>query len=159
MKTKYLLAILIPLLIGCKVFKKNESPKTEEVVEVLTKELIEVNNESSYKPNEEIFVSIEQLPTYVGGEQARIDFINANLKYPELAKEQGIQGTVYVTFIVEKDGSLSEAKIIRGIGGGCDEEAIRIVKLMPNWNPGKLRGNAIRIHLPFNMPIKFTIAD
>jgi protein TonB len=73
-----------------------------------------------------------------------------------MARESGIQGTVYVTFVVEKGGNVSDVKILRGIGGGCDEEAIRVIRAMPRWNPGKQRGKSVRVQ--FNMPIKFTLA-
>jgi protein TonB len=105
---------------------------------------------------EEIFVFVEDNPDYPGGDEARIKYLRDNIKYPEMAKESGIQGTVYVTFVVEKDGSISNVKVLRGIGGGCDEEAIRVLRNMPNWKPGKQRGRPVRAQ--FNMPIKFTLA-
>jgi len=77
------------------------------------------------------------------------------MKYPKKAKEQGIQGRVYITFVVEPSGSVTNIQLLRGIGGGCDEEAIRVVKLMPKWEPGTQRGQAVRVQ--FNMPIKFSL--
>jgi TonB family protein len=106
-------------------------------------------------PDEEVFVFVEELPEFPGGSEARLKFLQENLNYPQQAKEKGIQGTVYVKFVVEKDGSISDAKIIRGIGAGCDEEVLRVVKLMPKWKPGKQRGKAVRVY--FNMPVKFTL--
>jgi len=73
-----------------------------------------------------------------------------------MARESGIQGTVYVTFVVERNGNVTDVKILRGIGGGCDEEALRVVQNMPKWEPGKQRGKPVRVQ--FNMPIKFTLA-
>jgi TonB family protein len=96
-------------------------------------------------------------PEYNGGENARIKYLQESIKYPDFARERGIQGTVYTTFIVEKDGKLSQIRILRGIGGGCDEEAIRVVKAMPNWNPGKEKGKPVRVQ--FNMPIKYTLSN
>ena len=78
-----------------------------------------------------------------------------NVKYPKEAREKGIQGRVFITFIVEKDGSLTNFKVVRGIGHGCDEEAIRVAKMMPNWEPGKQRGKEVRVQ--FNLPIKFVL--
>ena len=72
-----------------------------------------------------------------------------------MARESGIQGTVYVTFVVEHDGSVTDVRILRGIGGGCDEEAVRVINSMPKWNAGKQRGKPVRVQ--FNMPIKFTL--
>lgn len=105
---------------------------------------------------EEIFVFVEDQPGYPGGDEARLSYLRDNIKYPEMAKESGIQGTVYVTFVVEKDGSISNVKILRGIGGGCDEEAVRVIKNMPKWKPGKQRGRPVRAQ--FNMPIRFILA-
>ena len=100
---------------------------------------------------------VEESPKYIGGDEARIKFLQNNIQYPEKAREVGISGTIIVTFVVEKDGSLTDIRILRGIGGGCDEEAVRVIKLMPNWNPGKQRGKAVRVQ--FNMPVKFTLED
>jgi protein TonB len=106
---------------------------------------------------DEIFVIVEQVPEYPGGDEARLNFLRNNIKYPQMAREAGIQGTVFVNFTVEKDGSITQVKIARGIGGGCDEEAIRVTKMMPKWKPGKQRGKEVRVS--YNMPIKFTLQD
>lgn len=102
-----------------------------------------------------IFIVVEEMPEYIGGDDARIKFISENVVYPTMARESNIQGTVYVTFVVETDGSITDVKILRGIGGGCDEEAIRVVKIMPKWKPGKQTGKNVRVQ--FNLPIKFTL--
>lgn len=104
----------------------------------------------------EIFTVVEDAPAYPGGDEARIRFLQENIKYPQMARESGIQGTVYVTFVVERNGSVTDVRVLRGIGGGCDEEAIRVIQAMPRWNPGKQRGKPVRVQ--FNMPIKFTLA-
>ena len=103
----------------------------------------------------EIFPNPEQQPSFPGGDAARMKFLQQNIKYPQWARESGIQGPVYITFVVEPDGSISSVEILRGIGGGCDEEAIRVIESMPKWNPGKQWGRAVRVQ--FNMPIKFTL--
>lgn len=104
----------------------------------------------------EIFTVVEESPSFPGGDQGRIKYLMDNIVYPQMARESGIQGTVYVTFVVEKNGSVTDVRVLRGIGGGCDEEAVRVVKSMPKWNPGKQRGKPVRVQ--FNMPIKFTLA-
>lgn len=104
----------------------------------------------------EIFTVVEEAPSYPGGDESRIRFLQENIKYPQMARESGIQGTVYVTFVVEKSGKVTDVKVLRGIGGGCDEEAIRVIQAMPPWNAGKQRGKSVRVQ--FNMPIKFTLA-
>ena len=110
------------------------------------------------EPDEpDIFYIVEQVPEYPDGDEARMNFLRTNVKYPQMAREAGIQGTVYVGFVVEKDGSITQVTVLRGIGGGCDEEAIRVAKMMPKWRPGKQRGKEVRVS--YNMPIKFTLQD
>lgn len=104
----------------------------------------------------EIFTVVEESPSFPGGDVARIKFLQENIVYPQMARESGIQGTVYVTFVVERNGNVTDVRVLRGIGGGCDEEAVRVIKAMPKWNPGKQRGKPVRVQ--FNMPIKFTLA-
>jgi len=104
---------------------------------------------------EVIFTVVESMPDFPGGDAARIKYLNENIKYPQMARESGIQGRVFVTFVVEKDGNVTDVRIMRGIGGGCDEEAIRVIKNMPKWNPGKQRGKSVRVQ--FNMPILFKL--
>ncbi|HPK05496.1 MAG TPA: energy transducer TonB [Bacteroidales bacterium] len=104
---------------------------------------------------QEIFIVVEDAPQYPGGDEARIRFLNDNIRYPQMARESGIQGIVYITFVVERDGSITDVRILRPIGGGCDEEAIRVIKAMPKWTPGKQRGRPVRVQ--FNMPIRFTL--
>jgi protein TonB len=90
-----------------------------------------------------------------GGEDARNKFLAENIKYPQQASENGIQGTVYVSFVVDSKGNVTDVKVLRGIGGGCDEEAIRVVRSMPQWHPGKQNGKQVRVL--FNMPIYFRL--
>jgi TonB family protein len=103
----------------------------------------------------DIFTVVEEMPVFPGGPEAMMKFISNNIQYPEKARKEGIQGRVYVNFIIEKDGSVSSAKVLRGIGGGCDEEALRVVEMMPDWTPGKQRGQAVRVS--FNLPVKFLL--
>ncbi len=104
---------------------------------------------------QEIFIIVENMPEFPGGESALMEYLAKNTAYPPMAKESGIQGTVYVRFVVEPDGSVSNVTIMRGIGGGCDEEALRVVKNMPRWTPGKQRGKPVRVQ--FNLPIRFVL--
>jgi len=100
---------------------------------------------------------VEQNPEYPGGEEARTRFLQKNIKYPRMARESGIQGTVYVTFVVSKTGEISNVTVVRGIGAGCDEEAVRVIKLMPKWIPGRQNGKPVPVW--FNFPLKFTLTD
>jgi len=114
---------------------------------------------SSCGPRTEIYSPAEEVPSYPGGDEALIKFLQETLKYPEEAIKHGVHGKVFVTFIVEVDGSLSDVKVARGIGHGCDEEAIRVVKSMPKWIPGKqLRNHRfIPVRIQYILPIKFEI--
>jgi periplasmic protein TonB len=103
----------------------------------------------------QIFMVVESMPEFPGGEPALYKFLAENIKYPQMAKESGIQGRVFVTFVVERDGKVSDVRVLRGIGGGCDEEAIRVVQNMPKWTPGKQRGKSVRVQ--YNLPVKFTL--
>ncbi len=101
------------------------------------------------------FTVVEQPPDFPGGDAERMRFLKENVKFPQMARESGIEGTVYITFVVSRTGKISNVKVLRGIGGGCDEEAVRVVKLMPEWKPGKQNGQAVPVQ--FNMPIKFVL--
>jgi TonB family protein len=102
-----------------------------------------------------VFTIVEEMPAYIGGEDKRNRFLAENIFYPKTATNYGIQGTVYVQFIIDRNGSVTEAKILRGIGGGCDEEALRVVNMMPKWKPGRQNGKTVRVL--FNMPIYFKL--
>jgi TonB family protein len=106
-------------------------------------------------PENEVFAVVETQPAYPGGDEAMFNYLVNNIKYPEEARIKGIQGRVFITFIVETDGSVSNVKVLRGIGGGCDEEGVRVVSLMPKWIPGKQKGKAVRVQ--YNLPIKFAL--
>lgn len=100
-------------------------------------------------------VMIEQQPTFPDGEAALFKYFANNLKYPAMARESSIEGTVYVQFTIAKDGSITGTKVLRGIGGGCNEEAIRVINAMPNWKPGRQQGNAVKVK--YTLPIKFRL--
>lgn len=105
--------------------------------------------------DDEVFVVVEEQAEFPGGMEAMYAYIQKNLVYPEKAKEKGIEGRVFVQFVIEKDGSISNVKILRGIGGGCDEAAMEMVKNMPKWKPGKQKGKPVRFQ--FTLPIKFEL--
>ncbi len=155
-------AILITFFaISCKQKEVIEEKTTDEVVEIqsTTKstEAVEALETKDKKSDELIFAVVEDMPTFPGGSKARLSYLSQNIRYPEIARKEGIQGRVYVTFVIEKDGSVDNVRILRGIGFGCDEEAVRVVSSMPKWNPGKQRGQAVRVQ--FNLPIRFYLND
>lgn len=101
------------------------------------------------------YAVVDVAPEYVGGQTAMIEFLWKNLQYPAEAMEKNVQGTVYVSFIVEKDGSISNVVLKRDIGSGCGEEAVRVVKMMPKWTPGKQNGKEVRTQ--FILPVTFKL--
>ncbi|UPK71100.1 energy transducer TonB [Chitinophaga filiformis] len=107
---------------------------------------------------EEVFTFVEIMPSFPGGEEALSKFLQKNLRYPHLAQETGIEGKVFVQFVVDTEGKVSEVQAVGARkGGGLEEEAVRVVKLMPNWKPGKQSGRAVSVR--YNLPIGFTLAQ
>ena len=106
-------------------------------------------------PESDVVMFADVMPEYPGGTNAMFDFIRKNVKYPESAKEKGIEGRVYVNFVIDKDGSISDIKVLRGLCKEIDEEAVRVVKAMPKWNPGMQDGEPVRVQymLPFYFKI------
>ena len=97
--------------------------------------------------------ALEVMPEFPGGNEAMVKFLQENVVYPEKAKEKGISGKTFVSFTIEKDGSISDVKVLRGCDKECDAEAVRVVKSMPKWNPGKVKGQPVRVN--FTMPFVF----
>lgn len=153
---KFKLYSLTVLAMAGVLFACSTSPKTDEPATKIS----EINAAPSVKPDtnltqNEVFLVVEDMPTFPGGEKALMNYLSKNIHYPEKAKEAGIHGRVFVNFIVEPDGSIDHVKILRGIGGGCDLEAFNVVKNMPKWNPGKQKGKPVRVS--FNLPIRFSL--
>ena len=98
---------------------------------------------------------VETDPEFPGGLDSLARFIKANLRYPEEALKQGIEGRVFVSFVIEEDGSVSNVRLLRDIGGGCGQEAVRVVKMMPKWKPARQKGKAVRSQ--YNLPVQFSI--
>lgn len=104
---------------------------------------------------EDTFYIVEQMPKYPGGIKAFYKNFAKNIHYPKRAKKMSIEGRVILSFIIDKDGSLTNIKVVRGIGAGCNEEAIRVLKKMPNWQPGKQRGKPVKVQM--SIPITFKL--
>lgn len=102
-----------------------------------------------------IFTVVEDMPKYPGGKEAMYKYLGENIKYPAEAKKDGTSGRVYVTFVVEVDGSVSNVTLLRGVREDLDNEAMRVIKKMPKWTPGKQKGKAVRVQ--YNLPIKFSL--
>ena len=110
------------------------------------------------KPKEEetkVFDVVEQMPQFPGGQQALFEYLSKNIKYPVIAEENGVQGRVIVTFVVERDGSITDVKVVKSVDPSLDKEAQRVVKAMPHWIPGKQNGCAVRVQ--YTVPVKFRL--
>ena len=103
-----------------------------------------------------VFTSVERVPSFPGGMEAFYNFLSKNIVYPKAARDKNTQGKVIVSFIVERDGKLNLVKVARGIGDGCDEEAIRVIKLSPPWKPGMQNGHTVRV--AYSVPINFALS-
>jgi protein TonB len=123
--------------------------------ETVVEEYVPPVEEEEEEEDMTVFTVVEDPPMFIGGQAALMKYLGKNITYPQMAKETGIQGTVYVSFVVEKKGNVTSVKIARGIGGGCDEEAMRVVKSMPKWKAGKQRGKPVRVN--FTLPVKFVL--
>lgn len=151
---------------------KEEEPPPPTIEEMEDKEVSDVTREGEeggvdaslvepppvveeVKKEEEPFKFVEQMPTFPDGEAAMMKYIREHVRYPAIAKENGIEGTVVIQFVVTSSGDINRVQVARGIGGGCDEEAVRVVKSMPNWKPGKHNGKAVPVS--FTLPIRFKL--
>lgn len=105
--------------------------------------------------DDDIFQIVEDVPTFPFGDVSK--WIAKNVKYPQIAAENNIQGKVFMNFVIEKDGSITDVKVLRGVDPALDKEAIRVIKSMPKWKPGKQRGKPVRVS--FNLPITFTLTN
>jgi len=136
--------------IGSIDYDKGTDDPNAEMPEVMPTEDQQIVEETM-----EPFLVVEQMPDFPGGEAELYKFLQDNIKFPPMARESGITGTVYIRFVVNKDGKISNVTVMRGIGGGCDEEAMRVVKNMPPWKPGKQNGIPVPVY--FTLPVKFIL--
>ena len=153
-----------------------EAPEIIEVVEEKVETKLEIKTEDdqsqrqmqTYVPppppkpkqeevTEEIFVVVEDQPLFPGGNAAMMKFLSDNIKYPVIAQENNIQGRVICNFVVEKDGSITDVQVVRGVDPSLDREAVRVIQQMPRWKPGKQRGQAVRVR--FTLPVVFRLQN
>jgi len=137
--------MLLEIVGGIEVDDVTEGFIAQEVGEVENSDMVDV------------YMFVEQMPAFPGGEEKLVEFVSKNVEYPQEAKEEGVQGRVFVGFVVEKDGSIGDVKLLRGIGHGCDEEALRVVQGMPKWKPGMHNGEFVRVS--YQIPIHFKLED
>lgn len=160
--------VLAPEPDTMKAEEKKTACKKDELLEIVggieddyvTPGLVELDLDELAKegPDERgIYQIVEEMPEFPGGEEAIREFVVKNIQYPQKAIDAGAYGRVFVGFVIEPDGSVSNVTLLRGIGFGCDEEAMRVVKMMPKWQPGMQNGEAVRVS--YMIPINFKLED
>jgi TonB family protein len=156
---KILLIVPVVALIFAAFSCNNNATSTKDIANDQTapKKLteIKIENPAESQNGEEVFARVEQMPVFPGGEKAMMKFIHDNLKYPVSAQERGVQGIVIINFVIGKDGKISRIKVMRPVGSGCDEEAIRVLEKMPAWTPGKQGGRDVAVS--YMVPFKFVL--
>ena len=136
-------------------FTVPEIKKDEEVKE---EQEIKSQDELPEPPKVEetkVFDVVEEMPQFPGGPSALFEYLSKNIKYPVVAEENGVQGRVIVTFVVERDGSITDVKVVKSVDPSLDKEAQRVVKSMPHWIPGKQNGSAVRVK--YTVPVTFKL--
>jgi len=132
-----------------------EDTEADEETIIDVKPVITTDEEEEEEEESKVFFIVEDMPEFPGGEMALRQYIANTIKYPVIAQENGIQGKVYVTFVVDKDGSISNARIARGVDPSLDKEALRVINILPKWKPGKQRGKTVRVS--YTVPINFVL--
>lgn len=130
-------------------------PKTLIALLICTLFTVGAQAQDTTKTPPNIFVAVEQEPTFPGGIPAFYKYIGSNLKYPSVARILGLTGKVYLTFVVDKDGSVTDVKPVKCLGAGCESEAARVVSMSPKWSPGIQKGRAVRVQ--YTMPVSFSL--
>jgi periplasmic protein TonB len=160
MKTKksILKAIVLVTILGmamsCELNTGKETSPIEELSSEIGPNSTGLSDESK-TDSEPVFMIVENQPTPMGGMETFFEYIQKNLKYPEQARKLGIEGKVFVEIIVGPDGKLTHVKAVKGIGGGCDEEAVRVISNSPKWQPGLQDGKAVNVKMM--LPITFKL--
>ncbi len=150
------LPVLALLLIVNARASAQQVKKTDETVyEFSTKDI--TNIKIKKVDNDSIYQIVEVMPEFPGGTSEMMTYLSGNIKYPEEAKEKGISGRVFLSFVIEKDGAVSNVKVAKGIGKECDDEAVRVVKAMPKWKPGLMKGKPVRVS--YMLPIFFKLDE
>lgn len=111
--------------------------------------------EEVVEDTEEVFIIVEQMPQFPGGDEALLKYLATSVKYPVIAQENGIQGRVFVSFVIDKNGDVTNVRVARPFDPNLDKEAVRVVQSMPKWTPGKQRGKAVKVS--YNVPINFVL--
>lgn len=128
---------------------------SEDVGEKVEVKYVPVTVEEEEPEEQEIFEVVEQMPDFPGGQAALMQYLSKNIKYPTIAQENGTQGRVIVQFVVNKDGSIVDANVVRSVDPYLDKEALRVIGTMPKWKPGQQRGKPVRVK--YTVPVMFRL--
>lgn len=150
-----LLSVIFILSMSCLSAQVIEADEIVSVDSVVTDTGTIYTTKARFGSN--VYTFVEKMPEYPGGIHALMEYLGKNMKYPKAARKNGIEGKVYLQFIVASDGSIHNITIINAIGGGCEEEAVRVVKNMPRWSPGYANGEAVDVY--YRLPILFKLTD
>jgi len=157
-------AILLPIAFGITILACSSPQKDEALTEEMTNteqtkteqsENAEMNQEKEVATSDQVYKVVETMPEFPGGTSELYKYLGENIKYPESAKKEGIQGRVFISFVVNKDGSISDVKKLRGVSEELDKEAMRVIKNMPKWKPGEQRGEKVKVE--YALPINFKL--
>jgi len=146
-------AIAIALTLNLKCTSETQTPAEEEIVTITKAD--QSTTKSDVVNEETVFTVVEDMPQFPGGDKALMTWISKNVKYPEIAQKNGIEGRVYIGFVVNKNGLVDRVKLMRGASPSLDTEALRVVNEMPTWTPGKQRGEAVSV--AYTIPINFAL--
>ncbi|MDW3194062.1 MAG: energy transducer TonB [Cytophagales bacterium] len=151
-----------PKVVLTKVVETKEEVEPPEDLIILEPEEFDpgeilIPYEPEEEPVEEVLSFVEEMPSPEGGMQAFYSFLSKKMKYPKQARRMGMEGKVFVQFVVNEEGKMTDLEVVRGIGVGCDEEALRVMKLAPDWNPGKQRGRPVKVRMV--VPIYFHLKN
>ncbi|MGL5889409.1 MAG: TonB family protein [Bacteroidia bacterium] len=146
-----------------RIRNSNQPPPIQEAIRdameerTTVMEMVDVAPEPPIIQEDQVLMFAEEMPQFPGGEAALQEYLQKSIVYPEIAKEQGLQGSVYVNFVVKKDGTISDVRIVKGVKGApsLDNEAMRVIKSMPKWKPGRMNGQAVAVSM--NLPVRFML--
>ncbi len=133
------------------ILSSEDSQKAAQVQTYVPPAVVEEEEESA----QQIFTVVEKMPLFPGGEGKMMEFLYKNIKYPVIAQENGIQGRVICTFVVNRDGTIVDAEVVRGVDASLDREALRVINTMPKWQPGEQRGKPVRVK--YTLPVQFRL--
>ncbi len=135
-------------------FEAFDSETTDDNIFNVT-DFVIASTKDKFNKTDEPFLFVEEMPEFPGGERALLNYLSNNVKYPVIAQENGIQGKVYISFVIDENGNINDVILVRGVDKSLDNEAIRVISSMPKWKPGKQRGESVKVR--FNVPITFEL--